>query len=147
MKKLLAILSIGACLSAFGQTHADTLKLLRSTAGLYDLNFSDAEADSMIANIAAWKRIYVNMHKQLPPNDLAYPFAFQPAPAGTSIPVKQQPVNWTLPAPQSRARPSLDAGRAGVARCRWRIRLIPQAGDGLNWTNRSCLAGRSASAR
>ena len=99
MKKLLAFLLLGSSLTAAAQTHADTLQLLRSTAGLYDLDFSDAEADSMIANIAAWKRIYVNLHKQLPPNDLAYPFAFQPAPAGTVIPAKQQPVTWTLPAP------------------------------------------------
>ncbi len=99
MKKLFVLLTLGASLSAGAQTHADTLQLLRNTAGLYDLQFSDAEADSMIGNIVAWKRIYVNLHKQLPPNDLAYPFAFQPAPAGFTIPVKQQPVYWSLPAP------------------------------------------------
>jgi Asp-tRNA(Asn)/Glu-tRNA(Gln) amidotransferase A subunit family amidase len=97
MRKFSTILLLLFCLPAFSQSRSDTLKLLRQTASLYDLDFTESEADSMIGNIASWKRIYVNMHKQLPPNDLAFPFAFNPAPIGYKIPVNQQKINWTIP--------------------------------------------------
>ena len=79
------------------QGRADTIQLLRQAASLYDLSFTEAEADSMIGNIAAAKRIYVSMHRQLPPNDLAFPFAFNPAPYGFNVPVDQKKINWVIP--------------------------------------------------
>ena len=79
------------------QGRADTIQLLRQAASLYDLSFTEAEADSMIGNIAAAKRIYVNMHRQLPPNDLAFPFAFNPAPYGFKVPANQKKINWVIP--------------------------------------------------
>src|SRR6476619_5028433 len=90
MKKSLLAFLIILSMQVFGQSHQDTIHNLQQTATLYDLNFTDAEADSMIGNIANWKKIYVRMHEQLPKNDLAFPFAFQPAPPGTKIPSAQK---------------------------------------------------------
>ena len=38
------------------------------------------------------------MHQDLPKNDLAYPFAFNPAPVGYKVPVNQQKITWNIPA-------------------------------------------------
>jgi Asp-tRNA(Asn)/Glu-tRNA(Gln) amidotransferase A subunit family amidase len=38
------------------------------------------------------------MHKEMPKNDLPFPFAFNPAPSGIKVPVNQQKVNWIIPA-------------------------------------------------
>ena len=37
------------------------------------------------------------MHQQLPKNDLAFPFAFNPAPHGFKIPTEQEKINWDIP--------------------------------------------------
>lgn len=97
MKKILCFFVGLLCVQCFAQSHNDTIKLLQQTASLYDLNFTDAEADSMTGNIANWKKTYVRMHQQLPKNDLPYPFAFNPAPYGFKIPMNQQKIIWTFP--------------------------------------------------
>jgi Asp-tRNA(Asn)/Glu-tRNA(Gln) amidotransferase A subunit family amidase len=97
MKKLFCLLILLLSLKVFSQTHNDTIKLLQQTAGLYDLNFTPSEADSMIDNITFWKTIYVKMHQQLPKNDLSYPFAFNPAPIGFKVPTNQQKIVWNIP--------------------------------------------------
>lgn len=97
MKKILCFFVGLLCVQCFAQSHNDTIKLLQQTASLYDLNFTDAEADSMTGNIANWKKTYVRMHQQLPKNDLPYPFAFNPAPYGFKIPMNQQKIVWTFP--------------------------------------------------
>lgn len=86
------------CLHSFAQTKSDSIALLKQTASLYDLDFTQAEADSMLDNIVSWKNIYAKMHQQLPKNDLPYPFAFNPAPVGFKVPVNQQKVAWSIPA-------------------------------------------------
>ena len=85
-------------LGAGAQTKADTIQLLQKTAALYDLQFSGAEADSMTENIREYNEVYTKMHRTLPANDLPYPFAYQPAPAGFVIPTSQQKINWNIPA-------------------------------------------------
>jgi Asp-tRNA(Asn)/Glu-tRNA(Gln) amidotransferase A subunit family amidase len=97
MKKLICFFALILSLKAFSQSHNDTIKLLQQTAGLYDLDFTPSEADSMIENIAFFKSIYVQMHKQLPKNDLLYPFAFNPAPTGFKVPINQQKIVWNIP--------------------------------------------------
>ncbi|HEX2609145.1 MAG TPA: amidase [Flavisolibacter sp.] len=79
-------------------TRNDSLQLLQQTASLYDLDFTLAEADSMLENIQYFRTIYQSLHKELPPNSLAFPFAFQPAPAGSKIPSVQKAISWELPA-------------------------------------------------
>ena len=98
MKKLTCAFALLLSFNAFSQTHNDTIKLIQQTAGLYDLEFTQPEADSMIGNLVSQKRIYTRMHQQLPKNDLPYPFAFNPAPIGFSVPKNQQAIHWNIPA-------------------------------------------------
>src|SRR5688572_21077122 len=37
------------------------------------------------------------MHKQLPKNDLAFPFGFNPAPSGFKVPMAQKKITWNIP--------------------------------------------------
>ncbi|TMI63032.1 MAG: amidase [Bacteroidetes bacterium] len=78
------------------QTKQDTIKLLRSTAMLYDLEYSDSEADSMIGNIRNNLQLYQGMHKTLPTNDIPYPFAFSPIPFGNEIKRTAQKVELSI---------------------------------------------------
>ncbi|HET7897001.1 MAG TPA: amidase family protein, partial [Flavisolibacter sp.] len=66
-------------------------------AGLFDLNFTQEEADSLESSVVRFKSVYQQMHQELPKNDLALPFAFNPAPYGFNIPKNQQPIAWNLP--------------------------------------------------
>ncbi len=97
MKKLTCFLFVLFSFTGFSQTHNDTIQLLEQAASLYDLDFTPSEADSMIDNIAFYKSIYVKMHRELPKNDLPYPFAFKPAPVGFKIPANQQKIVWNIP--------------------------------------------------
>lgn len=98
MKKLLLLSGLVFCLTAWSQSRQDTIRLIQQTASLYDLEFTEAEADSMIGNMVFWRRNYVRMHQRLPKNDLALPFAFNPAPYGFKVPTQQQKINWNIPA-------------------------------------------------
>src|SRR3954470_6881700 len=98
MKKIASLFFITCTLHCFSQSHNDSVQLIQRTASLYDLNFTEAEADSMMINLTAWKRTYVRMHQQLPKNSLAFPFAFNPAPPGFKISTTQQKINWAIPA-------------------------------------------------
>ena len=40
----------------------------------------------------------MKMHRQLPKNDLPYPFAFNPARLDLQVPVNQQKIAWDIPA-------------------------------------------------
>ena len=103
-------LSLNLSLSSFSQTHKDSLHFLQQVATLFDLNFTEAEADSLQASILNYKSTYQRMHKELPKNDLAFPFAFNPAPYGFTIPTKQQKIVWDIP-----ANVSLPKDRNGLA--------------------------------
>lgn len=85
------------CLSAIAQTKTDTIRLIRNTVNLYDLEFSDAEADSMIDGVNYFNGIYNSMHRTLPANNIPFPFAFNPAPYGYTVPSKQEIIKWELP--------------------------------------------------
>ncbi|WP_121356517.1 amidase [Flavisolibacter nicotianae] len=98
MKKIILFLALGAGLISNAQTRKDSLRLLQQTAGLYDLDFTEAETDSLLANVLAAKSILQRMHQELLSNDLPFPFAFHPAPPGFSIPAKQQKIAWDIPA-------------------------------------------------
>ena len=97
MKKSVIILTMLIGLQTLAQSHNDSIKLLQQTAALYDLNFTDPEADSLMDNIKEYNLIYQAMHRTLPPNSLPYPFAFQPAPYGTKIPTAQEKIVWNIP--------------------------------------------------
>lgn len=97
MKFFSTLLIILFSLVTTAQTRSDTIQLIRNTVKLYDLDFTDAEADSMINNVNNSLRTYKGMHKTLPTNDIPYPFAFDPLPYGNSVPDKQEKIKWDIP--------------------------------------------------
>lgn len=100
MKK--ALFSLGLLLAfttpLFSQTHTDSIKQVQQFGNYYDLSFTDAEVDSLLGNLMQMRSNYQRMHRQLPKNDLPYPFAFSPALYGTTIPAAQQSIAWPIPA-------------------------------------------------
>ncbi len=110
MKKALslAVLLLSLCTSA--QTRKDTIELLQRTGSLYDLNFTRAEADSMVDGIKDYHDAIKDMHREMPANNLLYPFAYNPAPIGFKIPNQQQKVQWVIP-----VNVSLPANKADLA--------------------------------
>jgi Asp-tRNA(Asn)/Glu-tRNA(Gln) amidotransferase A subunit family amidase len=97
MKRIIFLLPVLLFLSASGQRKEDTIQTLLRGASLYDLNFSAAEADSMISGIRDLRNDIGNMHQKLPHNSLPYPFAFDPKPAGFKMPSGQKAINWMIP--------------------------------------------------
>jgi Asp-tRNA(Asn)/Glu-tRNA(Gln) amidotransferase A subunit family amidase len=81
----------------YAQTKTDSIQLIRSTVKLYDLDFTEAEADSMLDNVKQYTDNYKALHKTLPPNNIPYPFAFNPLPNGETVPTKQQKIIWEIP--------------------------------------------------
>ena len=79
----------------FPQTKTDTILLIRNTVKLYDLDFTEAEADSMIENLDYNLQLYKGMHKTLPSNDIPFPFAFNPVPFGMNV--QRTPQTVSLP--------------------------------------------------
>src|SRR6266540_1479824 len=69
-----------------------------NAAQLIGLDFTPAEKDSMIDGLKENRGHYEKMHRLNTPNNLAYPFTFNPAPPGYPIPVKQIAINWNIPA-------------------------------------------------
>jgi Asp-tRNA(Asn)/Glu-tRNA(Gln) amidotransferase A subunit family amidase len=68
--------------ATIAQTKSDSLTLIQKTASLYDLEFSNAEADSLLDNLNNYTQLIKGIHKTLPTNDIPYPFAFNPVPYG-----------------------------------------------------------------
>jgi len=97
MRILIAAIFLIVPISSFAQTKRDSIQLLRSTAKLYDLDFTEPEADSMLDNIKDLTKNYKALHKTLPTNDIPYPFAFDPLPHGETIPTKQEKIVWDVP--------------------------------------------------
>lgn len=98
MKLLLTFILSATLISLQAQTKADSIKLIKQSINLLDLDFTDAEADSMIGSINGNFQLYKAMHRTLPTNDIPFPFAFNPAPAGMKIPKKQYKIYWDVPA-------------------------------------------------
>jgi len=97
MKLLLTFILTSTLITVQAQTKADTIKLIQQSANLLDLDFTDAEADSMIGSITSNYQLYKAMHRTLPTNDISFPFAYNPAPAGMKIPKKQFRIYWDVP--------------------------------------------------
>ncbi len=96
MKPIFLLIAI--CFSLFlqAQTKADSIKQIQEWAKWYDLNYTTAESDSALKNLQDYSGTYKAMHKTLPKNDLAFPFAFNPAPIGFKIPAAQQKITWNF---------------------------------------------------
>src|SRR5215471_17520946 len=97
MRYLACCLLLALSFTSFSQTKNDTVQLIRNTASLYDLDYTAAEADSMIETINGRTQLYKALHKTLPTNDIPFPFAFNPLPFGEKVPTNQQKINWEIP--------------------------------------------------
>ncbi|MBC7949237.1 MAG: amidase [Chitinophagaceae bacterium] len=86
-----------SALPSLAQTRADSIQLIRSAARLYDLEFTESEADSLLGNVRFSANLYKGMHQTLPANSIPYPFSFNPLPTGNKIPTLQKKINWALP--------------------------------------------------
>ncbi len=78
---------------ATAQSKQDTILLFKNTASLFDLEYTNDEADSMIGNLRGNLQLYKGLHKTLPTNNIPFPFAFNPAPFGMEIKRKSQTVS------------------------------------------------------
>ncbi len=93
----ICLLSLIFPIRSIAQTHQDTIRMIRETTRLYDLDFTEDEADSMIVNINNYNFILKGMHRSMLTNDVPFPFAFRPAPAGMKIPTKKEKIYWDIP--------------------------------------------------
>jgi Asp-tRNA(Asn)/Glu-tRNA(Gln) amidotransferase A subunit family amidase len=98
MKKLLLLVCLYALSHATAQTKTDSIQQVQAFAKWLDLEYTNAEADSVLGELRDYTALYRNMHKTYPQNSLSYPFAFNPAPFGFKIPGKQIKINWNIPA-------------------------------------------------
>ncbi len=97
MRSILTGLLLCIVVVASSQTRADSLQQIRNTVKWYDLEFTDAEADSMLGNLNNYLFLYRSLHKTLPANDIPFPFSFNPAPAGMKISMKKEKIYWDIP--------------------------------------------------
>ena len=97
MRYFFTVFLLTAISVAQAQTRADSIQDVRKTVKMYDLDFTDAEADSMLGNLNNYLLLYKGMHKTLPANDIPYPFAFNPAPPGMKVPSKKEKIAWDIP--------------------------------------------------
>ncbi|MEI9808803.1 MAG: amidase [Bacteroidota bacterium] len=100
MKRCLILVCITSSFITAAQTKTDSIQLVRNAVKLYDLDFTESEADSMLAQLNYNLSLYKGMHKTLPVNSMPFPFAFDPLPFGNKVPVKQETINWPLPVVQ-----------------------------------------------
>ncbi len=97
MRLLLTALLCTTLLAVQSQTRNDSIQQIRNNAKWYDLEFTDAEADSMLGNLNNYLLLYKSMHKTLPANDIPFPFAFNPAPMGMKVATKKEKIYWDIP--------------------------------------------------
>jgi Asp-tRNA(Asn)/Glu-tRNA(Gln) amidotransferase A subunit family amidase len=79
------------------QTKTDSIQQVRNMVSWYDLDFTDAEADSLLGSVTGFYQLYKGMHKTLPTNDIPFPFAFNPAPAGMKVSTRKEKIFWDIP--------------------------------------------------
>jgi Asp-tRNA(Asn)/Glu-tRNA(Gln) amidotransferase A subunit family amidase len=97
MRFLITAIFISIHALMLAQTKQDSIQLIRNVVKLYDLEFTQAEADSMLDNVNFAVGLYKGLHKTLPKNDIPYPFAFNPLPYGYEISTKQEKITWNIP--------------------------------------------------
>ncbi|HET9430293.1 MAG TPA: amidase [Chitinophagaceae bacterium] len=83
-------------LPCFSQSKSDSIHLIREALTYYDLNFSESEVDSMLDNMKENRALYTSMHQFYPPNQLPYPFAFNPL-IGQKVSGKKEKISWEIP--------------------------------------------------
>jgi len=96
MRFLIPVILLAMPMALLAQTKSDSIQLIRNTVKLYDLDFTETEADSMLDNVKDFTENYKALHKTLPTNNIPYPFAFDPLPHGETIPTKQEKITWDI---------------------------------------------------
>ena len=97
MKKLVLLLGLYGLAYTQAQTKNDSIQQVREFAKWYDLDYTASEGDSVLGELRDYTATYRAMHRSYPKNELPYPFAFNPAPYGFKIPLKQANINWNIP--------------------------------------------------
>jgi len=98
MRNLLSIAFTLLFFCVNAQTKTDSITTIDKALHLVDLDFTNTEIDSMLDGVQDNYNVYKTMHQYYPPNDLPYPFAFNPAPVGVKIPTNQIKIDWNIPA-------------------------------------------------
>lgn len=88
-----SLLLIGC--AGYSQTTIDTAAVGSATR-LIGLQFKPAEIDSMTDRVRNSTSTYQRMRRIPLPNDVQYPFAFHPAPAGFKLDTVQKKLQWKL---------------------------------------------------
>lgn len=96
MKVIFTVLALCSVIMATAQRQ-DSVINLKTFADYLGFDFTDAELDSMIESLKDFKGVYDDMHKLNINNSANFPFAFEPAVAGTSIPVSSNKMTWNIP--------------------------------------------------
>lgn len=97
MKKLAWLFAFFIAAHAYTQTKNDSIQQVREFAKWLDLEYTAAEADSVLGELRDYTSTYRGMHRTYPDNALPNPFAFNPAPFGFKIPDKQVKAVWNIP--------------------------------------------------
>jgi Asp-tRNA(Asn)/Glu-tRNA(Gln) amidotransferase A subunit family amidase len=97
MRPFLAGLFLLSSAALSAQTRQDSIQFIQNMVKYYDLDFTNAEADSMLDDVRDNISLYKGLHKTLPTNDIPFPFAFNPLPIGATIPMNQQKIIWNIP--------------------------------------------------
>ncbi|MCX6318138.1 MAG: amidase [Bacteroidetes bacterium] len=101
MKRILFWLSAFSFHAAIAQnplSKSDSIRQVMQTVKWYDLDFTEAEADSMLGTLSNYYNLYQGMHKYYPSNDIPYPLAFSPALPGMNVSHKKDKLFWDIPA-------------------------------------------------
>src|SRR5690606_34538941 len=96
MKWVFFLLLTCVYISGKSQSGKDSIQLLQDFARFLDLEFTGAEADSMLQSISNRKKAFSQAHAIPLPNSVPYPFAFSPY--SQQIKIDSQQLNsWNIP--------------------------------------------------
>lgn len=96
MRSLFFFLLACTGLTVSAQDKSDTIRMIDNMVKLFDLEFTQAELDSMQEGVRENYEVYKNMHRMLPSNSIPFPFAFQPLPHGMNVLRTPQKVNMQI---------------------------------------------------
>lgn len=94
---VIALTLLAGTLRSSAQSRTDTLRQIQENLRWSDLEFTEAETDSLLDGLLEYKALYADLHKRMPPNQLVFPFAFTPAP-GLRVSTRRERINWDVPA-------------------------------------------------
>ena len=98
LKHVLILSLAGLFTSLSGPAQVIDTATIASAAALIDIRLTLPEKDSATEGLKDKLRLYRKMHTYNLPNSQPYPFSFTPALPGYTIPAKQLPVHWDIPA-------------------------------------------------